>query len=605
MDPSDFVPGYGDLRLIGRGATAAVFEATSIATGATVAVKVLNVLLDEAQTRELAEELTHRPHVAHVLDVVAAGRTAAGHPWLVMAYLERRLADEIAEHGRLGWERVVAIGLDIAEGLAGLQNAGIVHGEIAPARIRLDGDGAAWLADGGLARYAGAADAVRGVGQSRLAHSAPEVVQGRAPDARSEVYSLASTLYEALSGVPPLGRLADQGAARLVERILSEVPTSLVHVGVPEPVADVIATAMAKEPSVRPATAAVFRDALVSAAGAARRDLGAPLDVATASQGASDIDDIEVLSPDQAAVVLAQAGRRHRRRRRLRQAAVGLAALVAVAALVVVVLGVVASRHRSNGVQGVSGPASASGAGVGVSAASAGTVADRFSVTFDRATGTARLTGQVAASGAARLVGALAGVTTVSDHLQSPPGTDHDGGTAVSDAATLLVAMVRDLARGTLSFDGTTLGVTGTYRDAPARADLISVIEVTTTPVARPQLTPAGGFSTTTTVAGVSMPFSLTATPSSLSVPADGAVHVFPISFTATGSRTGTYCLATRSVSGPPGALLVMNYSSCTPSRFVTVRAAVAGTYTVTDVLSDGVGPQAAQASVVLTVTAR
>ncbi|MFO0925859.1 MAG: serine/threonine-protein kinase [Gemmataceae bacterium] len=129
-------------------------------------------------------------------------------PYLVMEYvpgvsLERHLAG----HGPLGVEEVVRIGAQVARGLAAAHARGLVHRDIKPANILLEGDARAprvKLTDFGLALpvieiQAGLSVPIVGTPW----YMSPEQARGAAIDARSDLYSLGTVLYEMLSGQPP------------------------------------------------------------------------------------------------------------------------------------------------------------------------------------------------------------------------------------------------------------------------------------------------------------------------------------------------------------------------------------------------------------------
>ena len=239
-----------------------MYRGTQAATGRTVAVKVLNLELDDPLRRaqfdndsQAMQALAKHPHVATVYD---AGITAEGHPYVVMEYLPRNLAHLIAEEGRLRWQEAVALGTEVASALVAGRRRGVLHRDVTPANILLAADDVPRLADFGLAGLAASPDAPTGSITARLTHAAPEVIQGKTPDQRSDVYSLASTLHEALSGAPPFVRPGDETLVPVVSRILGENPPSLQRFGVPRDVEDVIHGAMAKDPAERPATAEVF-----------------------------------------------------------------------------------------------------------------------------------------------------------------------------------------------------------------------------------------------------------------------------------------------------------------------------------------------------------
>ena len=268
----DRVPGVTDFEHLSTTEAAETFRAVDVETGHTVLVKVLsNEASDDLFDRftsvcRAVRSIDRHPNVATLYD---AGSTSDGHPYLVTEYHGRSLADLIAQHGRLRWQETIALGAEIASALEAAHRMSVVHGEVSPANILLDNDDVPRLTDFGVRALQTAPDTTGAAGRSslaRLAHTAPEVVQGRVADERSDVYSLASTLFEALAGAPPFIRSSDESVVPVVSRLLGEGPPSLASIGVPGPVEAAIVGAMAKDPSQRPSSAELFRQELLAAA---------------------------------------------------------------------------------------------------------------------------------------------------------------------------------------------------------------------------------------------------------------------------------------------------------------------------------------------------
>ncbi len=127
--------------------------------------------------------------------------------------------------------------LQVAEGLAAAHAAGLVHRDIKPSNVMLDpAKGRTKITDFGLARPAGESSDVtqEGLAVGTPAYMSPEQARGEAVDARSDVYSLGATLYEALTGEPPFRGTAGSVLRRVIEtdpraprRIKSALPRDL------------------------------------------------------------------------------------------------------------------------------------------------------------------------------------------------------------------------------------------------------------------------------------------------------------------------------------------------------------------------------------------
>lgn len=633
MSDAEFVPGVGDLERIGRGATASVFRGRDLSTGRTVVAKVLNVRLltrDEIDrfddTLESVEQL---PRNGSLLDVVGHGVNSSGHPWLITADVPRQLAAELAAHGTVPWADAIAATTQIAQSLGEAHRRGIIHGDITPNDIRIDEHGLPLLADLGLLDYANGGPSNRG-NDARREHTAPEVLDGAPRDERTDVYALASVLYEMISGAPPFGRAAAQSPEQLDARIRTESPATLTHHGVPIPVDDVIRRALSKHLDDRPVTAASLADALSTAMRTTRvfgDTSGVPASLApvnpapvTAPLSPDDPtpvnnpypDDIPVLPADEAAPLLAAAGRRERRRRRERRALLVVLALGVIAGVVTAIVALARSDDNTSArIAASSGVGATDDTTAGISGLEPRPVAADgypFTATFDTAARSAELSGVASPIGEARLKQALTPVGRVVNNLEVRNGPEPDDGAAVIDAITLIAAMRRTLSAGALSFDGQTFSVSGFTLSPGAEQELRDVIALMPTPVDRPQLSPdpnSVGPSSTAAPTGPSGPkiIAVSARPAAFTVAADGRFHIVPVTLVPAGSATTSLCLASRTVKGPVDGDLTMNYSSCQLARVATIHSAVPGTYTVTDTFVDESTPNGPSATVTFTVT--
>ncbi|HUG86666.1 MAG TPA: serine/threonine-protein kinase [Euzebya sp.] len=251
------IPGYGDLERIGAGASATVYRARQDGLGREVALKVLVTPTMDAKTgKRFARELQAlgalgwHPNIVVLFD---AGTSPSGAPYIAMEHLPGgSLADQIPLPAR----QVTRIGVKIAGALHCAHAAGVLHRDVKPANILLDQLGEVKLADFGIS---GRVDATQTTGGGMtLAHVAPEVVDGGIARVRSDVYSLASTMFELLSGRAPFVGEDPAAMAPLLMRILDSPVPDLRPAGVPPPLAAALEAAMVKDPDQRPRSAAVF-----------------------------------------------------------------------------------------------------------------------------------------------------------------------------------------------------------------------------------------------------------------------------------------------------------------------------------------------------------
>jgi eukaryotic-like serine/threonine-protein kinase len=230
--------------VLGEGATGVVYRAES----EDVAVKVLrggDPVIEQRFAREarLARAAASR-HLVPVLEV--------GERFIVMPYYRGgTLADRIRAQGPLALAETVDLAAQLADGLDALHACGIVHRDVKPSNVLLDGEGVAALADFGLARGADSTQLTRDgqlVGTPQ--YVAPELIEGGEATTASDVYALGCVLYECLAGEPPFsGRTAAElGFAHLVEP-----PPALP--AYPEGVTLALHMALEKDPPARPRTA--------------------------------------------------------------------------------------------------------------------------------------------------------------------------------------------------------------------------------------------------------------------------------------------------------------------------------------------------------------
>ena len=246
------VAGYRIEELIARGGMGVVYRATHLGLERPVALKVIaRELADRRGFRErflresrLAARLEH-PSVVPIYD----SREVDGELIVAMRLIKggdlRRLIDR---DGPLPARRAIDLLAQIADALDAAHIAGIVHRDVKPHNILVEGD-RAYISDFGLAKAvdeSGAADGASVVGTAQ--YMSPEQWRGDSIGPAADVYSLGCVLYEAITGIAPF------------EREEAETPPQM-----PQGVEETIRRAVAKDPDARYATAG----ALIAAARAA------------------------------------------------------------------------------------------------------------------------------------------------------------------------------------------------------------------------------------------------------------------------------------------------------------------------------------------------
>lgn len=261
---------YTLLDRIAVGGMGEVWRATDQVLGRVVAIKLLGAALADQpgfahrfrdEARHTAA-LTH-PNIAAVYDYGEDN----GAAWLVMELVPGRpLSQIITDEAPLSPERTAKIMSQCADGLHAAHEAGVIHRDVKPANILVRPDGVVKITDFGIARAVDAAPLTRtGEVMGTAQYISPEQAMGQPVSAQSDVYSLACVAYEMLTG----RRVFDDGSA---------VATAMAHVhkdpdplpaSVPPAIANVIMSALSKDPVHRPISAKAFAQALRGIPGSA------------------------------------------------------------------------------------------------------------------------------------------------------------------------------------------------------------------------------------------------------------------------------------------------------------------------------------------------
>ncbi|MCX6878237.1 MAG: serine/threonine-protein kinase [Verrucomicrobia bacterium] len=199
---------YTLLRRHAIGGMSVVFVAHDATLNREVAVKILNenhsadarrIAAFEEEAR-LTASFSH-PHVVRVFRTGRAfGRFFIAMELVVGGHFEQR----ILERGTIPEREMLPLAMQVAEGLKAALAAGLIHRDIKPGNILLDGDGNAKIVDFGLALLLGKGGTAQA--QEFWATSyyvPPETIEGHAEDFRSDIYAFGATLYHALAGRPP------------------------------------------------------------------------------------------------------------------------------------------------------------------------------------------------------------------------------------------------------------------------------------------------------------------------------------------------------------------------------------------------------------------
>lgn len=257
--------------LIGQGSMARVFRANDLDNGRTVAVKILDRRFadSERECRRFFGEAQvllaiDHPGVVRVLDV---GKLLDGRPFLVIEYLEgESLGDCVRRKGSLPIDEALRIVHQAALGLCAVHDAGIVHRDVKPDNIFLQGgpEPGVRLFDFGLAKLHKSdkqSQSGSGTMVGTAAYMAPEQVLAEPVDARSDVYSLGVVLFRAVTGHLPFDAPADLDLVAQ-QVLLGAPPASWFCEGLDGRVDQLIARAIRKAPENRPDNMRAFAEEL-------------------------------------------------------------------------------------------------------------------------------------------------------------------------------------------------------------------------------------------------------------------------------------------------------------------------------------------------------
>jgi protein kinase-like protein len=362
LAPGTEIAGCRIEAVAGRGGMGVIYRATEVGLGRPVAVKLIAAerASDEAFRFRFERESRLTASIDHpnVIPVYAAGEEE-GVLYLVMRYVAGTdLRSLLREEIRLPPERAAAIVSQVAAGLDAAHAAGLVHRDVKPANVLIDEGGHVYLSDFGITRTVDGDTHLTDSGEwvGTVDFMAPEHLQGRDTDARSDVYALGCVLYTALTGTPPFRR--DTAAQTITAHLHDRPPRPSRTEGVSEAFDRVIGRALAKQPAgrypsagdlARAATAAAQGEAVTESERSVARGQAAPHEAPTATTPTRLVDPATKVAP-------APPDYKVTRSRRGRGV---LAALAGVAALAAAGAGIGLAVSGGDGNDGGGGPVSA------------------------------------------------------------------------------------------------------------------------------------------------------------------------------------------------------------------------------------------------------
>jgi serine/threonine-protein kinase len=260
---------YRVVSLLGRGGMGEVYRANDLLLGQTVALKFLPAQWTSHEPTlarfrnevRIARQISH-PNVCRVYDI----GEAEGSTYLSMEYVDGEdLASLLRRIGMLPRDKALEIARQLCAGLAAAHDKGVVHRDLKPGNIMLDGQGRLRITDFGLAGVAGE---VKDIRSGTRGYMAPEQQCGQEVTARSDIYALGVVLHEVFTGKRPSPDSSHPDLAPEVDRVIrrclaedpAKRPASALQVAAALPGGDPLAAALAAGETPSPQMVAAAGD---------------------------------------------------------------------------------------------------------------------------------------------------------------------------------------------------------------------------------------------------------------------------------------------------------------------------------------------------------
>jgi eukaryotic-like serine/threonine-protein kinase len=261
---------YELLEEIGRGGMGVVYRAQQLSLGREVAIKMIlrDRLASELERQRFFAEARATAQLQHpgIVPVYDVGEID-GRPYFAMQYLKGKTLQELINSGSLDERQSVDFLQTVTEAVQFAHDSGILHRDIKPSNILIDEAGHARLTDFGLAKQTDAAESLTrtGVVLGTPTYMSPEQASGRMGEIgpASDIYSLGSVLYHALTGRPPF---AAKSTMDVLLQVLEQDPPNprLINPKIDRDLEMIVVRCLQKPPDLRYSSAAALSEDLTA-----------------------------------------------------------------------------------------------------------------------------------------------------------------------------------------------------------------------------------------------------------------------------------------------------------------------------------------------------
>jgi WD40 repeat protein/formylglycine-generating enzyme required for sulfatase activity len=265
---------YRVLKVLGKGGMGMVLLAEDPQLERRLALKIMlpHLAADPVQRQRFLREAKAAAAIEHehIISILQVGEDR-GIPFLAMPFLKGESLDaRLKREGKLPASEVLRIGREMAEGLAAAHERGLIHRDIKPGNVWLEGSRErVKILDFGLARAAGDESHLTQSGAilGTPAYMAPEQARAEEIDHRADLFSFGCVLYVMATGAVPFKGKDTISTLRALDQHTPAPPYEL-NPAIPRGLSDLVLRLLAKEPKGRPASAAVVAAELAALAGA-------------------------------------------------------------------------------------------------------------------------------------------------------------------------------------------------------------------------------------------------------------------------------------------------------------------------------------------------